>query len=52
MIASDFNFEAKRMTKKFLSAAFQRNFIRNIIEYFSKDKDDYVIPEWLFDELS
>ena len=50
MIASDFSFEVKRVTKKFLSAGFQRNFIRNIIEYFNKDKDDYVIPKWLFDE--
>ena len=40
MIASDFNFEVKRITKKFLSAGFQRNIIGNIIEYFNKDKDD------------
>ena len=43
-IANDFNFEVKRTTKKFLSAGYPRNFIRNTIEYFSKDKGDYVIP--------
>ena len=26
------------------------NFITNTIEYLSKDKDDYIIPEWLFNE--
>ena len=49
-IANDFNFEVKRITKKFLSAGFPKNFIRNTIEYFNKDEDDYIIPEWLFDK--
>ena len=49
-IAKDFNFEVKRITKKFLSVAFSRNFIRNTIKYFNKCKDDYIIPEWLFEE--
>ena len=49
-IANDFNFEVKRIAEKFLSAGFPRNFIRNTTEYFNKDKDDYIIPEWLFDE--
>ena len=49
-IANDFNFEVKRITKKFLLAGFPRNFIRNAIEYFNKDEDDFLIPEWLFDE--
>ena len=48
-IVNDFNFEVKRITKKFLSAGFPRNFIKHNIEYFNKDKDDYIIPEWLFD---
>ena len=34
----------------FLSVVFSRYFIRNSIEYFNKDKSDYMIPEWLFDE--
>ena len=46
-IANDFNFEVKCITKKFLSACFRRNFIRNTVEY--KDKDDFIIPEWLCD---
>ena len=50
MIANDFNFEVKRITKNILSAGFYRNFIRNTIEYFTKDKDGYAIPEWIFDE--
>ena len=47
---NDFNFEVKRITKKFSSAGFPIIFIRNTIEYFSKDKADFLIPEWLFDE--
>ena len=49
-IANDFSFEVKRLTKELLSAGFPRNFIGNTIEYFNKDKDDYIIPEWSFDE--
>ena len=26
------------------------DFIRNTNECFNKDKDDFIIPEWLFDE--
>ena len=48
--ADDWNFEAKRITKKFLSSSFPKNFIRNAIEYFNKGKNDYIILEWLFDE--
>ena len=33
--ADDLIFEAKRITKKFLSASFPNNFIRNAIEYFN-----------------
>ena len=46
---NDFNFKVKRITKKILSAGFPRSFIRNTIERFNKDKDDYIVPEWLFD---
>ena len=49
-IANDVNFEVKCITKKFLSAGLPRIFIRNTIEYFNKNKDDDIIPEWLFDE--
>ena len=49
-IANKFNFEAKRIIKKFLSVGFPKNAIRNTIEYFNKDKNDYIIPKWLFDE--
>ena len=49
-IAGDFNFEVKRITKKVLLARFPKNFIRNTIKYFNEDKNDYNIPEWLFDE--
>ena len=49
-IANDFNIEVKRITKMLLSAGFPRNFIRNTVEYFNKDKNDYVITEWLFDD--
>ena len=49
-IADKFNFEVKRKTKMSLSAGFSRYFIRNTIEHFSKGKNDYIIPEWLFHE--
>ena len=49
-IAKDFNFEVKSITKKFLSTGNLTDFIRNTIEYFNKDKNDYIVPEWLFDE--
>ena len=49
-IANNFNFEVKRTTKKVLSAGFPRNVIWNTIAYFNKDNDDFIIPEWLFDE--
>ena len=49
-IANDINCEVKRITKKFLSAGFPRNCFRNTIECFSKDKDDFIIPQWLFCE--
>ena len=45
-IAISFILEVKRIAKKFLSPGFPRNFIRNTTEYFSKDKDDFIIPEW------
>ena len=46
-IAEDFNFEVKRITKKLLSPGFPRNFIRNTIELFNKDKKYFIITEWL-----
>ena len=50
-IANDLNFKVNRITKRlFLSIGFPKNFIRNTIEHFNKDKDDFIIPEWLFDE--
>ena len=49
-IVNNFNFEVKRRSKKLLSAGFPKNVIRYTIEYFNKDKNDYIIPEWLFDE--
>ena len=50
LISNDYNFEVKQITQKFLSAGFLIKFIKNIIEYFHKDKGDYIIREWLFDE--
>ena len=50
LISNDYNFEVKQITQKFLSAGFLIKFIKNIIEYFHKDKVDYIIREWLFDE--
>ena len=49
-IATDFNCEVKHITKKFLLTGFPRNFIKNTIEYFRKNEDDFIIPECLFDE--
>ena len=45
MIAKDFNFEVKRITSKFLSAAFPRNFVRNTNisnqEYINNNEVDF-----------
>ena len=49
-MANDFNFEVKNITKKVLSAGFPKNFMRNTIEYFNKDKNNHITSEWLFDE--
>ena len=49
-IANDSNFEVKLITKNYLSVCFPRTLIGNTIEYFNKDKYDFIIPEWLFDE--
>ena len=46
-IANNFNFE---VILKFASAGFPRNFTGNTTEYFNKDKDDFIILEWLFDK--
>ena len=47
-IANDFNFEVKHITKKFLLAGFPRNFMRNTIEYFNKDKNNHITPDYRF----
>ena len=47
-IANDFNFKVKRITKKFLSTGFPRNFIRNTIEYFNKDERKYLFYDYRF----
>ena len=44
------NLVLKHLSKKFVSAGFPRNIIRNTIKYFNKDKDDFIIPERLLDE--
>ena len=49
-IADGFKFWSERITKNFLSAAFTKNFFRNTIESFNKNKTNYIIPKWLFDE--
>ena len=49
-VVDDFNFEVKRISKEFLSAGFARHFMRNTIEYFNNNKNDYIILEWLLDE--
>ena len=29
---------------------FPKNYLRNTVEYFNKNKDDLIIPEWVFGE--
>ena len=36
-------FENKRHNQKFVLVVFPRNLIRNTIEYFNRDKDDFII---------
>ena len=46
----DFNCEVIRVTKNFLSNEFCRNVITNTTAYFNKNKDYFLITEWLFDD--
>lgn len=44
-IAIAFNYKVKCITMNLLSAGLPRNFIKNTIEYFNKNKDDFLFLE-------
>ena len=49
-IATDFDKELRRIKTKFLHAGYPVKFINNTFFRFSQEKDELLIPKWLFDE--
>ena len=49
-IASNFDIEIKRIVKKYTAAGFPSRFVLSIIDNFDSDKDNLIIPQWLFEE--
>ena len=49
-IATDFDKEPRRIKTKFLHAGYPVNFINDTFFRFSEEKEELLIPKWLFDE--
>ena len=51
-IASDFDAEVQTITQKYLEVGYPIGFIKSVINGFknSKEEEQLVIPEWLFDQ--
>ena len=49
-IASSFEIEVKRITKKYQNAGYPKRFIEKQIESFTGIKEEPIIPIWLFEE--
>ena len=49
-IATSFEFEVKRITKKYQNAGYPKRFIEKQIESFTGIKEEPIIPTWLFEE--
>ena len=49
-IESYFNKELKRIRQKYRNAGFPLKFINETISNFEIEKEEIIIPEWLFDE--
>ena len=49
-IATDFDKELRRIKTKFLHAGYPVNFINDTFFRFNEEKEELLIPKWLFDE--
>ena len=49
-IATDFDLELRKIRQKYLNAGFPIKVINDVISRFNKEKEDFIIPQWLFDE--
>ena len=51
-IASNFDAEVQTITLKYLEVGYPISFIKSVIKDFknSKEKEELIIPEWLFDQ--
>ena len=49
-IATDFDKELRRIKTKFLHAGYPVNFINGTFFRFSDEKEEFLLPKWLFDE--
>ena len=51
-IASDFDAEVQTITQKYLEVGYPIGFIKSVINGFknSKEEEQLIIPEWLFDQ--
>ena len=49
-IASDFSNELKRIKIKYLQVGFPIHIINDVFRRFNQEKDEVLIPQWLFDD--
>ena len=49
-IASKFDIEIGRFVNKYTAAGFSNTFVRSIIDNFDCGKDNFIAPQWLFEE--
>ena len=49
-IASNFSSKTRRIKIKYLQADFPINVINDVFHRFNQQKDEVLIPQWLFDE--
>ena len=49
-IATDFDKELRRIKSKFLHAGYPVKFIKDTFFRFNEEKEDLLIPKWLFNE--
>ena len=49
-MATDFDMELRRIKKKFLHAGYPVKFISDTFFIFNTEREELLIPKWLFDE--
>ena len=48
-IASNFKMEIKRIVNKYIAAGFPTRYVCSIVDNYNNDKDDLILPQWLFE---